>query len=68
MNENNKGMGSFLLIILFAVFTALKMTGVVSWSWWWVTSPLWMPFAIYAGCVVLLIAWALFMIPFSFFF
>ena len=28
------------------VFTALKCVGVVSWSWWWVLSPLWISFGI----------------------
>lgn len=31
------------LLILFIV---LKLTGVVSWSWLWVLSPLWIPFAV----------------------
>jgi hypothetical protein len=31
--------------ILFVVFLVLKLTGVIAWSWWWVTSPLWIPFA-----------------------
>jgi len=53
MNENNEGMGGVFLIILFAVFAALKTTGVISWSWLWVTSPLWIPLAIYVGCVIL---------------
>jgi len=29
---------------VFVVFLALKLTGVsvvAGWSWWWVTSPLW---------------------------
>ena len=26
---------------LFIVFLVLKLTGVIDWSWWWVTSPLW---------------------------
>ena len=26
---------------LFLVFLVSKLTGVISWSWWWVTSPLW---------------------------
>ena len=30
---------------LFLVFLVLKLTGDITWSWWWVTSPLWMPFA-----------------------
>lgn len=27
---------------LFLVFLVLKLTGVIDWSWWWITSPLWM--------------------------
>lgn len=34
--------------ILFVVFLVLKLTGVIAWSWWWITSPLWIPLAIYA--------------------
>ena len=26
---------------LFIVFLVLKLVNVISWSWWWVTSPLW---------------------------
>lgn len=26
---------------LFVVFLVLKLVGVIAWSWWWVTSPLW---------------------------
>ncbi len=28
---------------LFLVFLVLKLTGVIAWSWWWVTSPFWIP-------------------------
>ena len=27
---------------LTALFVALKITGVVAWSWWWVLAPMWM--------------------------
>ena len=27
--------------LLFLLFTTLKLTGVINWSWWWVTAPLW---------------------------
>jgi hypothetical protein len=27
--------------ILFLIFLVLKLTNVITWSWWWVTSPLW---------------------------
>jgi hypothetical protein len=27
--------------LVFIVFLFLKLTGYIDWSWWWVTSPLW---------------------------
>lgn len=30
--------------ILFAILLVLKIVGVLAWSWWWVTAPLWLPF------------------------
>lgn len=45
-SENKKGCTisfSGPMITLFCVFLTLKLTGVVSWSWIWVTGPLWMP-------------------------
>ena len=48
MSENNKntvlGGGLTFLQALFLVFLVLKLTGkavVATWSWWWVTAPLW---------------------------
>lgn len=35
--------------LVFIVFLVMKLAGigqVANWSWWWVTSPLWIPFAI----------------------
>lgn len=26
---------------IFIVFLILKLCGVIAWSWWWVTAPLW---------------------------
>ena len=40
--------GSFPLL-LFIVFLVLRLTGVIDWSWWWVTSPLWLPIALVLG-------------------
>lgn len=28
-------------LALFLVFLVLKLTGVIAWSWLWVTAPLW---------------------------
>ena len=29
--------------LTFLVLLVLKLCGVITWSWWWVTSPLWIP-------------------------
>ena len=34
-----------ILGILGLIFVTLKLTGHITWSWWWVTAPFWMPFA-----------------------
>jgi len=38
-SSNGIGIGT----ILFLIFMTLKLTGSIDWSWWWVTSPLWIP-------------------------
>jgi hypothetical protein len=30
-------------MVLFLIFMTLKLTGHITWSWWWVTAPLWIP-------------------------
>lgn len=32
--------------ILFIVFLVLKLTGFIDWSWWWISSTLWIPILI----------------------
>ena len=34
---------------VFIVFLVLKLTGTIGWSWWWVTAPLWAPWAVGLG-------------------
>lgn len=46
MNETKKvtiNSGLSLGTVLFIVFLILKLTKTIAWSWWWVTSPLWIP-------------------------
>lgn len=38
------GIGFFGALAL--LFIGLKLTGVIDWSWWWVTAPLWGPVAL----------------------
>lgn len=32
--------------LLTTLFVGLKLTGQIDWSWWWVLSPIWIPFII----------------------
>lgn len=48
---NGLGFGS----ILFFIFLILKLVGVISWSWLWVTAPLWFPPFIFVSIVCLVI-------------
>lgn len=38
--------------ILFIVFLALKLTGVIAWSWLWVTAPLWIGVSFGIGALI----------------
>ena len=46
--KSNEGFGIRLTFmnVLFLIFLTLKLTDVITWSWWWVTAPLWGPFAV----------------------
>ena len=35
-----------ILGIMFLIFMTLKLVGTITWSWWWVTAPLWGGFGI----------------------
>ena len=47
-SERNEGTAVIrrILELLLVAFIVLKLTGVITWSWWWVLSPLWIPLAI----------------------
>jgi hypothetical protein len=49
MKKNNSSNGIGIGTLIFLIFLVLKLAEigpVAKWSWWWVTSPLWIPFAI----------------------
>lgn len=50
--QKNQNWGGGFLGLLTLLFIGLKLTGQIAWSWWWVLSPFWVPFAF---VVVLLI-------------
>lgn len=49
--RSSKGTGFLTLLCL--LFIALKLTGHITWSWFWILSPLLIPFII--GIIVILI-------------
>jgi hypothetical protein len=46
MKKSTSSSGISLTTVLFLIFLILKLTGNIDWSWWWVTSPLWIPLAL----------------------
>ena len=44
--DGNKTVGVGICDVLAIVFVVLKLVGVISWSWWWVLSPIWIPIVI----------------------
>ena len=42
--------------LLTIVFITLKLLGKITWSWWWVLSPLWIGFAVFILILILIIA------------
>jgi predicted tellurium resistance membrane protein TerC len=41
--------------LLTILFIGLKLTGNVSWSWWWVLSPLWISALSSIGVIVFIV-------------
>ena len=45
--------------LLTILFIGLKLTGYITWSWWWVLSPIWITFLIVIVMVIVMVAiWA----------
>ena len=43
-NSSSSGIGFTGLLTI--VFITLKLIGYISWSWWWVLSPIWISIAL----------------------
>lgn len=50
-NSSSAGIGFFGMLTI--MFIALKLMGHITWSWWWVLSPLWLPTVVVLGFVVI---------------
>ncbi len=58
MSKNSSG-GIGIATVLFLIFLVLKLTKVITWSWWWVFSPLWISLGV---ALVAFVLWALVLI------
>jgi hypothetical protein len=50
--------GPNFLGLLTILFIALKLTGYIAWSWWWVLSPLWLGFVVVIGVMAIVFLFA----------
>jgi len=57
MSQESGGIGVFGL--LGVLFVGLKLGGIISWSWWWVTAPFWGGFVLAVVILFVLVAVAL---------
>ena len=55
-NTNSNGIVFWGLLEI--VFITLKLIGIINWSWFWVLSPIWIPFAIWFVLVVVILVCA----------
>lgn len=53
--HTNNYYGPGLSVTLTVLFVALKLTGVIAWSWLWVLSPLWLPVVLVLFVVIVLL-------------
>jgi len=47
------------LFLLFLLFLGLRLTNSITWSYWWITAPLWIP------TIIALVALTIFLATFS---
>lgn len=46
MSKDTANIISKLLQAIAFMLIILKLEHTITWSWWWVTSPIWLPFAL----------------------
>lgn len=53
-NNNSTSSGIGFCGLLTIAFIVLKLTGCITWSWWWVLAPSWVPLALVLGVLAVL--------------
>lgn len=54
LSSSSSGVGFFGLLTV--LFIGLKLTGFITWSWWWVLSPMWISMILFVLLVTILVA------------
>jgi hypothetical protein len=65
-SKKSSSSGIGLTGVLFVVFLVLKLTGNIDWSWWWVTSPLWIPIALLGSIFIVAVFIIILLLIFGF--
>lgn len=58
MNKNDARSGALFFELLAVLFIGLKLTHVITWSWWWVLAPIWAPTGAILLAISATLAWA----------
>ena len=66
MASKSSSSGISLTGVLFVLFLVLKLTGNIDWSWWWVTSPLWIPVVLAFSFLIILMFSVILLMVFGF--
>lgn len=56
MTRDSNSSDGWFLPALTLLLIAFKLLGVIDWSWWWVTAPLWFPIAAVVLLLILFLA------------
>jgi len=54
-NSNSSSDGIGFCGMLFIAFLVLKLCGVITWSWLWILSPLWIPFVFVSTLAIIVV-------------
>ena len=65
-SKSSSSSGIGLTGVLFVVFLVLKLTGNIDWSWWCVTSPLWIPIALLGSIFIVAVFIIILLLIFGF--
>ena len=52
-NNNSSSGGIGFCGLLTILFIALKLTGYIAWSWWWIFAPIWIPLVVALSLVII---------------